>query len=61
MDELDPRYLGDGVYAYHDGYQIWLKTEREMGRVERIALEPDVLQSLIRYDHDLRQKYKSET
>ena len=32
-------YLGDGVYASFDGYQIWLRVDRENGP-ERIALEP---------------------
>jgi hypothetical protein len=34
-------YLGDGVYASFDGYQIWLDT-RAQHPVNRIALEPAV-------------------
>jgi hypothetical protein len=41
-------YLGDGVYAKFDGYQIELFTEAE-GRVHGIFLEPAVLESLIRF------------
>ena len=41
-------YLGDGVYASFDGYQIWLKVERE-GRFESIALEPLVFRRLLAY------------
>lgn len=37
-------YLGDGVYAYHDGFQIWLHTQQGM----RIALEPVVLVNLVK-------------
>jgi hypothetical protein len=43
-----PTYLGDGVYASFDGYQIWLKTERENGWHE-IALEPPVVSALVAY------------
>lgn len=42
-----PQYLGDGVYASHDGYQIWLAVNHHENRV--IALEPDVLRTLISY------------
>lgn len=38
-------YLGDGVYAEFDGYQVWLRTPREMGWHE-IAIEPAVYNRL---------------
>lgn len=38
-------YIGDGVYASFDGYQVWLRTPREDGNHE-IALEPPVLAAL---------------
>lgn len=38
-------YIGDGVYASFDGYQVWLRTPREGGNHE-IALEPSVLAAL---------------
>jgi hypothetical protein len=44
----DPDYLGDGVYVAHEGWQLWLLTERD-GRVESIALEPRALLDLIAY------------
>jgi hypothetical protein len=43
------RYLGDGVYATFDGYNIWLSTQEGM----RIALEQAVLADLIAYNSDL--------
>lgn len=46
LTELE--YLGDGVYAGYDGYQIWLLVERD-GRTERVALEPATLLALQRY------------
>lgn len=36
-------YVGDGVYAWHDGYQVWIATERVPGHWCAIALEPAVL------------------
>lgn len=40
-------YLGDGVYAQTDGYQIWLAANHHENVV--IALEPEVMRALIRY------------
>ena len=40
-------YLGDGVYASFDGYQIWLAANHHENRV--VALEPAVLLQLIEY------------
>jgi hypothetical protein len=42
-------YLGDGVYATFDGFQVWLRTERADGGQHVIALEPQVLKQLLRY------------
>lgn len=41
-------YLGDGVYASFDGYQIWLRAERD-GIQHRIAIESEVYDSLVAY------------
>ncbi len=47
-EKKGPQYIGDGVTAFHDGYQIWLETPRENG-VHQIALEPDVFVRLLEY------------
>lgn len=39
------QYIGDGVYAHFDGYQIWLTTLDGMA----IALEPNVYTVLRAY------------
>lgn len=36
-------YVGDGLYASHDGYMFWLKTPQG----NEVALEPDVLRSFL--------------
>lgn len=40
-------YLGDGVYASFDGYQVWVYTSNGIRESERIALEPAVMKNLI--------------
>ena len=52
-------YLGDAVYASFDGYQIWLRTGD--GNDQRIALEPGVFASLMRFrDSIYRRPSQSE-
>lgn len=47
-------YLGDGVYASFDGYQIWLHAERDHDSHD-IALEPETLQALNAFDKRIRE------
>jgi hypothetical protein len=47
------RYLGDGVYAGFDGYQIWVWAERD-GSEHAVAFEAEVLASLAAYTADLK-------
>lgn len=49
MDDYPQVYLGDGVYARFDGYQIWLTTQRSEERVDSVALEPSVYAALVQY------------
>jgi hypothetical protein len=48
-------YLGDGVYASFDGYQIWLGLSPNQ---QLIALEPEVMAALVRYADRV---FKSDT
>jgi hypothetical protein len=41
-------YLGDGVYASFDGYQIWLRADR-FGIEQAVAVEPEVMAQLVIY------------
>lgn len=45
----EPSYLGDGVYASFDGFQIWLSNGHHENRV--IAIEPSVMDALAQYAH----------
>jgi hypothetical protein len=56
--DINEMYLGDGVYASFDGYQIWLSTERD-GRSHKIAIEPEVLHAINAYEKHIRDKKRS--
>lgn len=45
MKPIPDTYLGDGVYASFDGYQIWLDT-RMQSPIHKIALEPSTMDAL---------------
>lgn len=44
----EPEYLGDGVYAFHDGAQIWL-TVGDHRNAGLVAVDGDVLTGLVGY------------
>lgn len=54
MSQETDTYLGDGVYASTDGYQIWLAANHPDNKV--IALEPDVFRNLCRYIDRLKEQ-----
>ena len=47
MKEDSNAYLGDGVYASYDGYQIWLAVNHHENI--RVAIEPKVMRELLAY------------
>lgn len=49
MTEQKPSdvYLGDGVYASNDGFQVWLAANHHDNKL--VAIELPVMQNLIRY------------
>jgi len=53
MDD-ESTYLGDGVYASFDGYQIWLAVNHHENNV--VALEPSVVAHLIQYIESLKER-----
>ena len=56
MTRLDNEvYLGDGLYASFDGWQIMLRAPREGGD-HYVALEPAVYKALLRYVARLERK-----
>lgn len=56
MPQIEPRYLGDGVYASFDGYHIRLHVGDH--RAEScVAIEPDVLAAMNDYYRDIVRFY----
>lgn len=49
MSDENKTYLGDGVYAEHDGYMISVYTSNGITKGEPIYFEPEVLDALIRF------------
>lgn len=43
------RYLGDAVYATHDGWMLCLTVDKGSPNERQVWLEPRVLQNLIEY------------
>lgn len=54
MKRENETYIGDGVYASFDGYQIWLRTPREQGDHE-IALDPRTLQNFLHFSLEVKR------
>ncbi len=45
-EEWPKIYLGDGVYAAHDGFGVWLTAEDGITATDGIYIEPNVLEAL---------------
>jgi hypothetical protein len=52
----DATYVGDGLYASHDHYHIWISTERENG-IHSVALEPAVFREMLRFVRSMETKH----
>lgn len=53
--ECPIEYLGDGVYAIFDGYGIWLHANDHKNPTDKIYLEPEVIEHLIRFDKEVQE------
>jgi hypothetical protein len=50
MIEIDKvEYLGDGLYAKFDGYQVWLLANSATSPTDKVALDNHTLDSFKRY------------
>jgi hypothetical protein len=58
MRNAEEVYLGDGLYASHDGFQIILRAPR-MGGDHYVALEPQVYRALVSFVENCTKKEKS--
>ena len=48
---MDKVYLGDGVYAIYDGYELKLTAENGITVSNTIFLNPDIFRNLVYYMH----------
>ena len=53
------RYIGDGVYASHDGYQIILETSDGIQATNRIGLDDDTLEGVRKYRQYALEFYRT--
>jgi hypothetical protein len=59
MDDDNNVYLGDGVYASFDGFQIWLAVNHHLNKV--VALEPEVIAALARYTNKVLKREEKKS
>lgn len=52
--DKDATYLGDGLYADFDGYQICLYASDGIGPTDTVYLEPQVLERFLEYVKKLK-------
>jgi hypothetical protein len=52
----DESYLGDGLYAEFDGWQMVLRAPRKGGD-HWVGLEPEVFHALVRFAQHINDKY----
>ena len=55
-ESKDKCYLGDGLYATFDGWQIILRTPRNNGE-HWVALDPEVFTTLVHFANGINNKY----
>ncbi len=48
-EQWKSEYLGDGLYAAFDGYQIWVMSSNGIEVLDEVAFEPSTLSALLRY------------
>lgn len=45
----EPKYLGDGLYALFDGFQVELYASNGIEKTNQVYLEPSVLHAFLEY------------
>ncbi|KKM75039.1 hypothetical protein LCGC14_1394180 [marine sediment metagenome] len=53
-------HLGDGVYAIHDGFGIWLHANDHENPTDKIYIEPEVLEALLRFNNTVKAEMKEK-
>ncbi len=56
INATDYKYIGDGVYAFWDGWQMWITANHDPDPLHRVALEPAVMIELADFYRKCREK-----
>ena len=59
VDNMPKTYLGDGVYAFYDGFGYWLYANDANNPTDKVYLEPVVFNALLIFIEECR-KMKGE-
>ena len=61
-EKLNHTYLGDGVYAEHDGYHMILRTGDHRDHLcdNKVYLDDSVMENLIRFMEYLNSRNKTQ-
>lgn len=54
----DAEYIGDGLYASHDGFVVWLAAERSNG-IHFVGLEPPVFTGLMDFVKRVEENHEN--
>ena len=46
---MQQKYLGDGLYIGHDGFNVWLSASDGTVVHDQVALDPSVLSAFMKY------------
>jgi hypothetical protein len=53
---MEKDYLGDGLYAIYDGFNVWLYANDLENPTDKVCLEPPVLEAFERFVSKIRGK-----
>jgi hypothetical protein len=56
MNEPTQQYLGDGLYASFDGFQVEVFSHDGLNKTNSVFMEPDILDSFIGFIKSIKQK-----
>lgn len=56
VEGKNAEYIGDGVYAIHDGFGIWLHANNHLNPTDKIYLEPSVLKALNTFSEKIQKQ-----
>lgn len=59
-DDLNWRYIGDGVYAKYDGFGVWLHANSHDQPTDRVYLEPVVMAALVEFFKQSAEEARKE-